>query len=687
MAKSFSYNTSIYSFYRIFRATSGGTVFSSDLHGTANFDYFDDSPTVNDAIYFYIGNYNAKISDLLVNVGTAMAGTDIVLKIEYYKKNDGWVEVEDLQDDTNGLTILGANRIRFPSQWQPHTVDVNGYKYGGWVRIRLDSFTTVTEGGSNTTDTIKTSNGMITLYGGTDTDPHTMQGVYDYLKTYYPYISISKRNESSFDFTKVGINCYTRTVSNNEVIELGQDCQANMAVSPTYLSYFQSGYKKDDTTAYGGSTIIVHGRNNSTVIDCPPGKDAKLYGVTIRTGKSNSDTYAFAGYFNLNGEHIDCNYELSVRPASDSSSVVSNVRMVGSLLLLNVLAGIFEYVKYLCVGYYFLYIYDRSITFPNFTYQFKNSTGCLAYIYRSSTRKQLIWKLRNPSIQTGLLTDPITPAKISVKNSYMTIEAVKIYDDSSGTYTDYTAEAQSSTASDVPLSGDVDDYILFGFTNRGNAYSTSLEIELPTQTNDYVYEWEYWDNGAWNAVEDPSANYMWDETENFIKSGGIFMATPIDMDAVTIDGVNSYWIRARITTKGTDSPMASLIRQHRHTGVSDWQLISDYPVNLTIVDEQNNPIENATVIALDENGDELFSVTTDINGQITTQYVVDNKIYFDPINNPTDHLGQDIYSTFDLKIKRSGYRTIKMNGLATGRPINLKLQLTRSKIIIDQEVF
>ena len=46
----------------LFRATSGGTVFSANLNTTAAFDLFDDTAVANDAIYFGVTNKN--FSDL-----------------------------------------------------------------------------------------------------------------------------------------------------------------------------------------------------------------------------------------------------------------------------------------------------------------------------------------------------------------------------------------------------------------------------------------------------------------------------------------------------------------------------------------------------------------------------------------------------------------------------------------------
>jgi len=52
-----TYQTDAITISYIYRATSGGTVFSSNLNATAAFDYFDDTAVVGDAIYFGVAAY------------------------------------------------------------------------------------------------------------------------------------------------------------------------------------------------------------------------------------------------------------------------------------------------------------------------------------------------------------------------------------------------------------------------------------------------------------------------------------------------------------------------------------------------------------------------------------------------------------------------------------------------------
>jgi len=124
MAFTATYNNTKYALTNIFSATSGGTLFSVNYATTAAFDYFEDTAVLNDALYFSMAANSAIMSDFDVNVGTAMAGTGIVLAWEYYRGDSIWTPIVDLQDDTVGFTITGANTVRFPAQWWPKMITI-----------------------------------------------------------------------------------------------------------------------------------------------------------------------------------------------------------------------------------------------------------------------------------------------------------------------------------------------------------------------------------------------------------------------------------------------------------------------------------------------------------------------------------------------------------------------------------
>jgi hypothetical protein len=76
-----------------------------------------------------------------------------------------------------------------------------------------------------------------------------------------------------------------------------------------------------------------------------------------------------------------------------------------------------------------------------------------------------------------------------------------------------------------------------------------------------------------------------------------------------------------------------------------------YTVNLKVTDKDNNPINGATVTLKDKDGNQVFSVNTDANGNIVTQTV--SRGYYDQAHGNTL---QD-YSPHILTITKLGYQT------------------------------
>jgi len=669
MALSFSYNTEQSALGEIFTASSGGTVFSANKATATAFDYFTDTAVVNDAIYFSCGANNAEMSDFTFNVGTPLVADSITIKWEYYKRNVGWTDMEDLVDNTANFTISGINRVKFSNQWQLHTVTINGLSRI-WFRCRISAVTNLTEGGANQTTAVKKSLGLLTITGGTDAVPGSFTEIYNWIKANLPHITVTNTQVNEFDFTKIALNIKSRVVTKNEVVNLGQDGPSSQTVGRNDFSYIESGTKVNIMTGHSGSTFIIHGSANSSVFVL--GGYSRVYGSILRTGKTSSDAYVYAGYCSLAGEVIDTTIELSTYVPGNAATVISNVRIVASLLIASGLEGTFSNIKYLCTSTSLFYVYRNGFTLPDFSYTFR-STGSLFYLYQGSDRVFPEWKLVNPSTPLNEIGSAVQPIIIGSKPSLVDIAYAFFYDSSSGTYTDYTTNAK--TTGGFPLSGDVGDYYLFGANSVGAIAGFGLDFQITAQANDYQYEWEYYYAGAWRAVIDPAHTYFWDATDNMTKSGRIWTALPMSIWATIINGVSSIWIRARITNKGSASPIANKIRKAQCSGVSDWKVFEQYSFALKVSDENGNPLENATVTATNEFGTEIFSVNSDINGDISSQIINAKKFFFDPIGNPVGAVGQEIYTSFSFSVSKEGYETYASSGNPVGSKLNLFVSL------------
>jgi len=163
----------------LYTTTGGGVTFSSALQSLVAFDYFNDSAVANDSIYITSGNSGDYIfNGVFLTVATAMVGADIVLTWEYYSTSNTWKTLTVLSDDTNNLTTVGAGYVKWtvPTDWRSTTV--NG-RTGNFVRCRISSLTSISEGGANGTTVVGIVSFGITATGGTSGTPLRLIDIYN----------------------------------------------------------------------------------------------------------------------------------------------------------------------------------------------------------------------------------------------------------------------------------------------------------------------------------------------------------------------------------------------------------------------------------------------------------------------------------------------------------------------------
>jgi len=664
----FSYNTVLTNVPEIYRATSGGTVFSANLGTSTNFDYFTDTAVVNDAIYFANGANSPVQSDFTFNVGTALVGVDVVLKWEYYRRGVGWIEMEHIIDDTNGFTVTGQNRVRFPIQWSRDTRTINGINRM-WTRVRIQSLTSISEGGANVTNRVQSSDGRVVIDGGTDSVPTSFTELVTLCNANIPHIPVIKYPNNTFDLTKIAFRFTGRCVTRGEVILVGSNGPSSQGAGQNHLNYITSGIKYGDR-GIRGSVFVVYGSANSGVLDS--GSDTKLYGTVIKTGKEQTDANAYYGYHSLVGENIDCFFESS---SFLVNSNVTNSRICNGIIISGGSPTLYTNNTYICLSDIIFYCYTVSFTVTGFSYQFIPTSAFLFYAYQSSGYINQKWTLINPGTPIGLVTDAIKPIRIS-EQAPSDLLACKFYNSTTGTYTNYLTEASNTTADDVPLTGEVGDYYLFGVTTANQANGFCLDMTITNQENDYEYAWEVYTTSGWVAI---NPNYLWDTSFNFTKSGRLYTGASYVTTTVTIDTVSGRWIRARITKKGTTTPKASRIRQGNYSFVSGWSIKEQWTVDLKVVDNNGDSIDGATVAAA--TGFDSFTTTTNSSGVIAQQILTAKEFHFDPINNPTTFISQNLYPTFNLTISKSGYETYTATGVTLDKAVNTVIALKPVKKI------
>ena len=638
-----TYNTASGGLSTILRATSGGTVFSSNLSGTTNHDLFTDTAVVNDAIYF--GGSASVFSDLVFNVGTAVVATGMTLVWEYYQAGGVWTTMDKLKDDTNGFTVTGVNTVRFPFHWQWSNATVNALSRL-WVRCRISALGSITEGGANITTAISAKDGAVRIDGYTDGAPTSFLAVYNFLNINYSYIKATYVG-NYFDFRWVKLVISSRLLSLRETVEIGINGGLG-GVSTSQLtydfSYLTCGTKVGSSNGKDGSIIIVNAPANNNPIQFSTA--TKLYDTLIQ-GKPTSA----AGYPQIQGEALDCNFEM--RPnMSLAAPIIKNCRFQLSSggIICNGIPTIFENNKF-SIGAEGFTCYNTSFSTKSLDYIFEASSGLtLCSLYQTS-RDGIVYDFINPLKNLPAITDTNKPVMTTyAATASANIPHVFFYNSTLDAYTDYTTQASSAALSDVPIFGEVNDCL---YMDTANVYDMSSRLFTCTNvTNDYVYVYEYYQTGQWRTKT------VYDLTSNFTKSNYYFMVHGIsDYSLFTVNGIASYWHRLRIVTKGSGTPMVSMIKQRDISGVCDWKLNEKYDIVFKAIDGSSNPILGVNVKSVDNYGVVQFSGTSVSDGTIAITPVNSRQWFFDPfIATPSTQLiTEKNFSPYTTRIRKYGY--------------------------------
>jgi hypothetical protein len=647
---------------RIFRATSGGTVFSADVKGGAH-DLFDNSPAVNDAIYFGFVN-SVSISKINFDITTAIVGTDVVLAWEVFRNTvdgvadgsaDAWSDVFTQTDDTAGFTNTGANSFKLGVPKGVRWTTVNSVANYYWVRCRLVSFTSITEGGA--TNTVTASTATLVVSGTTDSSPGNLEEIYQYLLTNAPWINVTKIGglyKPTYDFSEICLQLLWSPVQvQNEGLILG-NANSQRAGQQYFhglnnLSYLKMGVRVGDDFGYNGGWLQLNGGNNSYA-----------FGFSTNTEIYGSHIKGIAGYPSLLGKWVYNKIDLvnfsMVTGTNDcvfrNNQVNNNLTLASTQFPLD-----FTKNKY-ALHTHFMYLYNSNFVATEFDYEWVTD-GQILYEFNTigaNCKYRFINPARPlPAVQSA--TPRLFYRAVSAVNSNW--NKVWYYDDSAGTYTDYTTECNNNTANNMPVHGDVNDYYYFGVNTKPNFMNFIMNV-VASASNDYEYEFESYITGAWRKH-----TIVKDGSDNFQKNGLVFFFGPDNNSTSTdlaINGYTSRWIRMKIVTKGTGSPMVTRIYNGLEQSLSNWEFNEEYSLNCFVTDEDGDRIENADV-TLDLDGDEVYTGQTDETGNIEEQILKYRSAFLDPLNETgTVTFGRiaDTYmNSYDITISKAGYETYK----------------------------
>lgn len=161
--------------------------------------------------------------------------------------------------------------------------------------------------------------------------------------------------------------------------------------------------------------------------------------------------------------------------------------------------------------------------------------------------------------------------------------------DDGGAFTDYTAEAASTTPDDVPLlpaAPAVSDSFYFGL--EGSRFS-SVRLQITTPgAGDWAVVWEYYDDGG---VWQPLTGLV-DDSSAFRTGGAVVVSWNVPDDWAEFTSPLSaslrYFVRARVSsfTAITTQPLAAEIKVGAllEDGTLSWELLDFSALGLSLVD-------------------------------------------------------------------------------------------------------
>lgn len=654
-----AYNTTAANCSNIYTTTGGGTVFSANLAASTAFNYFSNTAVVNDAIYFCFSGIS--FSNLILNVGTPLSGTGVTVVWEYFTiLGSVWRPCHNLTDGSNGFTTTGAVTVKFPLQAGMGLTTVNGVSNITAVRCRITALTSISNGGAQSTTTVKKSDGKIAITGYTDGAPCTWLDVYNWVIANAPEIGATKVSFDTFKFDNCAISISNGSTlrSTSEKIYMGNGCRcpglliaglwSGTKVSPNgwtaSSSYFFCYFSSTNILTSGTTTRIFGGvwewfTNIVDGLTCTPG--GSYLGIT--SGEWRGVYARQSGYF-VDGTVDRCTVDGGLITAAAVTLYPTNMNIANPGALIWTMYGV-------------------GNTITGVTYGLPTTTiMTIVAAYNGSPAQQ--YNFINPNPSFGNQTDAV---KIATRGlgSLASITNCFYYNSGTTLFTDYTAQAQSSTVDDVPLGGSVGDIYYFKTSFVNTNYQPALTFTITPQTNNYTYAYEYWNGSSWIALV--SNVSLYDTTNNFQQSGIVYFGTYTNFASTTINGSTGFFVRIRITYAGTGSPTVSKIEQRQQAGIGNWKINEQYYYNLKVTDSSSTAVQSAICYLKDALGNVIGSYTTDSNGNITQQTLLKQYFYFDPsVSETYFNIAQQSVNPYLVRIRRYGYVFQDLSKTVTG---------------------
>ncbi|MFW6121758.1 MAG: carboxypeptidase-like regulatory domain-containing protein [Petrotogales bacterium] len=185
--------------------------------------------------------------------------------------------------------------------------------------------------------------------------------------------------------------------------------------------------------------------------------------------------------------------------------------------------------------------------------------------------------------------------------------------------------------------------------------------------NDTIFS--YWGNGA--QIKNTSGTFS---RVDLIETYSLDVGVNSPTGPVTLDETNTNRSELKCWFKNIDEVVTILnpkqgttLTIHGWTGENTNYCYVAWTCNIHITDKDGVNLENATVKCEDKNNNEVFSVTTDANGEITEQNI--NYIRYG------DGIDDLIYSPHKFTISKAGYETLILDNITVDSVVDWHLEL------------
>lgn len=179
-------------------------------------------------------------------------------------------------------------------------------------------------------------------------------------------------------------------------------------------------------------------------------------------------------------------------------------------------------------------------------------------------------------------------------------------------------------------------------------YPRSANITVPFYRCKWIFDYSA-KNGQSEVLFNKSYTYTF--VEPYVYNGGYWTSDNSYIILLRSNGVNPKFEARGIRTIRDRNPKWLGTPQYNHTG-APGAIYHELSWDINVVDENDDPIEGATVTVTNNVPAQVFSVSTDANGDITQQWVANT--YKVSGASAVD------YFPFVLKIEKTGYETIEI---------------------------